>query len=218
MMVKTETLQNCDFIKLIMMLLVVLEHAIAVTNDNWFNLDIQRNDDLHLISWTLDQFHIFAFALISGYIFHYLQVERNHYPLFRDFVKKKAMRLLIPLLFVAIIWVLPMNSVFYGAGFNESLWLLIEGPSQLWFLYMLFGVYIIGWLLSDYIVKLGWLLLPVMAFVYFLGLGGLKYLINPFQIWRVFMFFPFFYLGFMIRREDCRNNYARPRLLIVGGV
>lgn len=215
------TLQNCDFIKLVLMIMVVLEHSIAVSNDNWFNLDIQKDSLLHWISWTLDQFHIYAFVIISGYIFRYLLIEKNHYPDFRGFAWKKAQRLIIPLVFVSIVWTLPINSVYFGSKIKESLWLLIEGPSQLWFLYMLFGVYMVAWMISNLMENKTILLGLIMVICYFVGVVGMQYLPNPFQIWRVLMFLPFFYVGFLLRKMDAKKISetldVKTRIMLVGG-
>ncbi len=216
------TLQNCDFIKLVLMILVVLEHSIAVTNDDWFNLEIPKDSHLHWVSWTLDQFHIFAFVIIAGYIFRYLQVEKNHYPVFGGFIGKKAQRLIVPLLFVSIIWTLPVNAVYFRSGIKESIWLLLEGPSQLWFLYMLFGVYLIGWLMSNLFEQRSALMGVIMIICYFVGVLGMQYLPNPFQIWRVLIFLPFFYVGFLLRKVDANegDEYlgTRARIMLAGGV
>ena len=215
------TLQNCDFIKLVLMVLVVLEHSIAVTNDNWFNLNIQKDSHLHWVSWTLDQFHIFAFVIISGYIFRYLQVEKDHYPSFRKFVGKKIQRLIIPLLFVSVIWTLPINGIYFGSTIKESIWLLIEGPSQLWFLYMLFGVYLIGYHIAPLMERKTVLIAILLVLCYFVGVLGMHYLPNPFQIWRIFMFLPFFYLGFILRKMDAKEDEnqagVRTCVILVGG-
>ena len=221
MTLKTNTLQNSDFIKLVMMVLVVLEHSIAVTTDDWFHLNLEKNIGLHWVGWVLDQFHIFVFAMVSGYIFRYLRIERNHYPDFKLFAKKKAERLLIPLLFVSLVWTLPINSLYFGSGIKECLWLLIEGPSQLWFLYMLFGVYMMAWRFSETMEKLGLKLLPILMVFYFIGYYGFTRLPNPLQIWRIFMFSPFFYLGFLFRKEDADSDEKRGKLrpiLVMGGV
>lgn len=216
-----KTLQNCDFVKLVLMILVVLEHSIAVTNDNWFNLEIQKDSHLRWVSWTLDQFHIFAFVIISGYIFRYLQVEKNHYPVFGGFVGKKAQRLIVPLMFVSLIWTLPVNAVYFGSGIKESIWLLIEGPSQLWFLYMLFGVYMIGWQMSKMFERWSTLIGVIMIICYFVGVLGMQYLPNPFQIWRIFMFLPFFFTGFLLRKMDANkgDEYlgTKTRIMLVCG-
>lgn len=217
------TLQNCDFIKFVLMIMVVLEHSIAVTNDNWFNLDIHKNNNLHWVSWTLDQFHIFAFVIISGYIFRYLQVEKNHYPVFGKFIGRKSQRLIVPLLFVSIIWTLPVNAIYFGSSMKEFIWLLIQGPSQLWFLYMLFGVYLIGWQMSKMFEHRIALIGGGMVVLYFIGILGMRYLPNPFQIWRVFIFLPFFFMGFLLRKmdakgvEECKGTIIRI-MLVVGGV
>ncbi len=63
-------LKNCAFVKTILMLLVILGHACAFWSGHWFteNPMIQSQGLSILYSW-VGSFHIFAFALVSGYIF-----------------------------------------------------------------------------------------------------------------------------------------------------
>lgn len=65
-------LNNSVFVKTILMLLVILGHACAFWSGHWFteNPAIQSQGLNILYSW-VNSFHIFAFALVSGYIFTY---------------------------------------------------------------------------------------------------------------------------------------------------
>lgn len=63
-------LKNCGFFKTILMLLVIAGHACAFWSGNWFtgNPAIQSVGLDAIYSW-INSFHIYAFALVSGYIF-----------------------------------------------------------------------------------------------------------------------------------------------------
>lgn len=84
-------LENSKFVKMILMLLVILGHACAFWSGYWFteNPVIKSNGMNTLYAW-LNSFHIYAFALVSGYIFtykiigggtanlyHFLRTKRN---------------------------------------------------------------------------------------------------------------------------------------------
>lgn len=63
-------LNNCKFTKTILMLIVIFGHAIAFWSGNWFtkNPVIESRYMAVIYSW-VGSFHIYAFALVSGYIF-----------------------------------------------------------------------------------------------------------------------------------------------------
>lgn len=69
---KERELSNCGFVKTILMLLVILGHACAFWSGHWFtdNPALPSRGLNALFEW-LNSFHIYAFALVSGYIFTY---------------------------------------------------------------------------------------------------------------------------------------------------
>lgn len=100
-----KNLDNCIFIKTILMTLVILYHSMIFWGGDWFNVKsvaIQCNVLIYLAQW-LNSFHIYGFVLISGYIFEYLKMKRNRYKKFLAFVVNKIKRLLIPYVFVAFV-------------------------------------------------------------------------------------------------------------------
>ena len=67
-----QVLKNCNFLKTILMLLVILSHACSFWTGNWFAENpVLQSQGLNLISTWIGSFHIYAFALVSGYIFAY---------------------------------------------------------------------------------------------------------------------------------------------------
>ena len=65
-----KSLANSVFVKTILMLLVIIGHACAFWSGHWFteNPAIESRSLSVLYSW-LNSFHIYAFTLVSGYIF-----------------------------------------------------------------------------------------------------------------------------------------------------
>lgn len=63
-------LKNSTFVKSILMIIVIFGHASAFWSGHWFteNPAIQSKGLNVLYSW-INSFHIYAFALVSGYIF-----------------------------------------------------------------------------------------------------------------------------------------------------
>ena len=158
----------------------------------------------YLAGW-LNSFHIYAFTLVSGYIFYHLKYEKGRYARFLPFVVNKAKRLLIPYAFASVFWVIPIHSLFFGFDVGNVLWnyLLAVNPSQLWFLIMLFLVFVICWCLSDFFKKYDWLSFGVVLVAYSIGLVGSAVAPNIFRIWTALCYVPFFWIGFKLRQHGC---------------
>lgn len=145
-------LSNCNYIKAILMLVVVLCHCMSIYDDGGWspyeNIDESWIAGI-LASWT-GTFHVYAFTLVSGYIFYYIKYEKGGYQKYLPFLYNKAKRLLVPYVFIAAVWVVPVYSYFFGTGELIDKFLLGKSPSQLWFLFMLFWVFAIFWWMSDF--------------------------------------------------------------------
>lgn len=150
-------LGNCNFAKTVLMLFVVLCHSAAFYGGNWFSAcpTSEINTFLALLSSWLGTFHVEGFTLISGYIYYHIKYEKKGYPDFREYIRNKSNRLLIPYVSISLFWVIPIGSIFYSYSFYDVIekYVLGESPSQLWFLLMLFNVFLI----YDYVIaKLNW--------------------------------------------------------------
>jgi len=204
---RDQELNNCSFIKAILMIIVVLYHSIAFwLPGGWFNQKpVEKSEILGLIAMWLNSFHIYAFTFVSGYIFFAMKYEYGKYQKYFDFISNKAKRLLIPYCFVSIVWVIPMYIIYFGRDNNifkdiVKKYIFMESPSQLWFLIMLFGLFIIYYPVADLMnrdVKKGIVFSMVM---YALGIICNHFLPNFFQIWTVFRFMIFFYMGVTVRK------------------
>ena len=196
-------LKNCSFIKTVLMLCVVLGHSFCFWGGEWFtnNPAVIVKTLIVFADW-LNTFHIYCFTLISGYIFYHIKYEKGGYNKYIPFLLNKAKRLLIPFVFVAVVWVIPITLFFFDDGIKKIFvnYFLAISPSQLWFLFMLFTLFAIFYPLSDVIQKhvvLGAAI--VGAFYCFSIVGGLL-IPNVFQILRACAYMPFFWLGFVIRQ------------------
>lgn len=126
------------------------------------------------------------------------------YSSYKLFLQNKAQRLLIPYVFVAVIWVIPVSILTMKIGVKEIIWkyVLATNPSQLWFLWMLFGVFAIVWPLRNVMSKnlmTGW---TVSLVIYAVGVVGNYLLPNVFCIWTACQFVPFFFIGVRIREKE----------------
>ena len=63
-------LKNTRFLKTILMLLVILGHACAFWSGSWFTKNpVYASVGLKMIYSWIGSYHIYAFTLVSGYIF-----------------------------------------------------------------------------------------------------------------------------------------------------
>lgn len=200
---KERELKNTSFVKTILMVLIVFYHSIIFLNGKWFtviNIAPGNRCVRYIIDW-LNSFHIYAFTLVSGYLFFYVKYERKGYNSFIPFVVNKVKRLVIPYLFVTVVWAVPIYIFFFKPSLSTVIrrFVLGENPNQLWFLLMLFGVFVIAWPLSDLSVKKYSFWIPIIIFI--IGKVAAHYFPNFFQIWTAFRYFLFFYIGFKIRQN-----------------
>lgn len=197
-------LSNCFFVKTILMILVVLYHSMIFWTGNWFVGEVKYESQLlSIISKWLNSFLMYGFTLVSGYIFYFLKYEQGKYQKFRLFIINKIKRLVIPYIFVSVIWVIPFAVYFFKYDVCDIVikYILGAAPNQLWFLLMLFGVFIIWWMLSDFFVSYNIKGIFLILFFYGVGLVGQYLLPNVFQIFRTFIYLPFFWIGFKVRQN-----------------
>lgn len=209
-------LSNCNFVKTVLMLIVVLYHSIAFWGGGWFtkNPAIASQGLKTLTGW-LNTFHIYGFTLVSGYIFYYIKYEKGGYQDFCSFVSNKAKRLLIPYVFIAAIWAAPIQCLFlhYDLPTVVKNYVLAVSPSQLWFLTMLFVVFVLFWLLSDYFTKHTFGGLVVVLGLYGVGLVAGTKIPNYFSIFTALRYLSFFWLGFKLRQHGTSIVWKIPALL-----
>lgn len=127
--------------KAVAMLLIVLTHSCSVYTGGWFTTPAEESAALGLLAEWLGTVHVPLFVLVSGYIWGYLKIETTHYDNGLHVMRKKVLRLLVPYLFVSLVWAVPFWVYFNGWGQVVKKFVLGTGPSQLWFLLMLFVVF-----------------------------------------------------------------------------
>lgn len=127
------------------------------------------------------------------------------------FLLGKVKRLLIPYFFVMFIWVAPISAYYFNwkLSYLFKKYILCIDPSQLWFLWMLFGVFAIVWPIRKMLMEkpaAGWVIV-VSAY----GVGTImgRMLPNIFCIWTACQYVPFFYIGMRIR---CKEEGGEKRI------
>ena len=107
---KALELKNCTSIKSILMLMIVLYHSMVMYAGGTWGPQARADEApvLGHISEGFNFFLLYAFNLISGYIFYYIKYENDGYQEYLPFLAHKAKRLLVPYAFISVIWVAPV--------------------------------------------------------------------------------------------------------------
>lgn len=201
-----DALAHCDFIKVILMTLVVIGHCAALWGiDGWFNTKPSSPSVLlTFITTFVGEFHIFTFVLVSGYLYSYLKFEKGRYTKFDGFIKSKAKRLLVPFVFTALFWTMPFHWYFFDSDIIDlsKKFIFAQSPAQLWFLMMLFVVFIFAWFMPRNMIDS----LPIgfLSCLIIYGCSSIVYRFIPnyFQISTAMQCFLYFWIGMQIRKHE----------------
>ena len=129
----------------------------------------------------------------------------NHYV---PFLQNKTKRLLVPYVFVTLIWVAPISAYYFNWNFIYVVkkYVFAIDPSQLWFLWMLFDVFAIVWPIRQILLRkpiVGWV--AALA-LYGVGTVGKQMLPNVFCIWTACQYVSFFFIGIRIRIKQEKGD------------
>lgn len=176
-----------------------------------------RADDAFIIGYIaewLNSFHIYTFTMISGYIFYYIKYEKGNYQQYLPFLKNKVLRLLVPYVFVATVWVAPINKILLPNESIIDMFVLGKAPRQLWFLLMLFWVFAVFWLISDVANRHPFLGIIIIGILYIIGF----FVPNYFCLGRGLQYVIYFYAGFLVRKCGFvdRILYKMPSIVYLG--
>ena len=201
-------LENTVFCKTVLMIAVIFCHAIDFWTGKWFTENpIIKSEPLDLLANLIGSFHVYCFVLVSGYLFAF-KLNKGGYNNYQLFIANKAKRLLVPYVFVTIIWVAPISAYFFNwdLGYVIKKYLFAIDPSQMWFLWMLFGVFMIAWPMRKVLIDkpvVGWLISIVF---YGIGIVGKRMFPNIFCIWTACQYVMFFFIGMRIRVKEEKQD------------
>ena len=163
---------------------------------------VYSSKGLLIVAKWFNSFHIYGFTLCSGYLYSFIKNEKNGYQVYKEFVSTKFKRLIIPYIFAAVIWTVPISIFVDGLKTSDIIerYVFVTNPSQLWFLWMLFDVFVIVWPLNRYLQKDACaVFVSVVSFL--VGVAGSALLPNIFRIWTAFSYWPFFVIGMKLREK-----------------
>ena len=107
-------------------------------------------------------------------------------------------------MFVALVWVAPISAYFFNWDliYLVKKYLFAIDPSQLWFLWMLFGVFIIVWPIRELLIETPVAGYGISFFLYGIGLIGRRIVPNIFCAWTACQYVLFFFIGMRIRTKE----------------
>lgn len=211
-------LKEFNHLKATMMLLIIMYHSIALwLPEGWFNqAPEKKNISFSILAQWLNLIHIYVYIFISGYIYSYLRFSKRKYNTFREFVKKKICRLIIPYITFGTFWCIPFYILFYQPNFEKIMknYILGYAPAQLWYLLMLFVLFLIIYFPSKLIIKSSMILLHFTCFTIYLSYIAVSTCLNfPFQILSAIKFIPFFIYGMNFEKYD--KNFCKKKIAFI---
>ena len=217
---KKDELVFCAPIKTVMMLLVVLYHSCALWMGGWFGEPATPSEVIGVFARWLNTFHVPTFVFLSGCLYAFLKTETDKYGKASAVIKKKVKRLLVPYIFVCAVWAIPFWVFYFGPDKVVSKYMLAGGPSQLWFLVMLFVLFILFELLwkivGERIVCFSVPALLGMLVLFCLGcVAGKAMPINMFQLSSALQYALIFWLGMAFRLHSNEGFWRVPSFLLV---
>lgn len=157
-MKKNTDLEFINFLYVIGALLVVLGHATANFLGNWGPPNLIESSSAVLVHDYIYTFHMPLFFCISGFVYKF-NLQKSKYKEFIPFVKNKFKRLLIPYFVIGLLYVSPIKLIvgdYTINGFIRDVFIniiLAAGPSQLWYLFTLFNIFMIFFFLNKYLLQ-----------------------------------------------------------------
>lgn len=215
---KSNELNNCTYVKGLLVISIVLYHSMLIfASSTWFRVPSQPSAVFDILARFLNSFHIYTFTFISGYIYSFICFEEGRYNNNVKFWKNKFKRLVVPYIFMTLLWGLPV----YYHFFTTDIWNIMEkffladSPEQLWFLLMIFWVFVIYHFISRWIDKHFMICTLLIAALYLIGTIW-DYTLDYFQFFKGLQFILFFHVGVCWRKfsgGDCRI-YKIPSALL----
>ena len=154
-----------------------------------------------LTEW-IYSFHMPAYFCLSGTVFS-MELKKNRYSSVSNLIREKAKRLLIPLLFVWLVWNIPIKML---AGYYDGLahplmmaviQIIFPNAVYLWFLEALFFCFVMDYVIEKHIKNVGqqFMLVGTLALI---GLGFYKYARQIAPFGNPFRWLIWFWIGHFI--------------------
>ena len=205
-------LNNISLLRVFAILMVVLGHSMVVYQYNWgIYTPLVRSSFFNALKTYMDIFQMPLFIFISGYMYYYGKNECGKYKNAGKFSFDKVKRLLVPYICIALLYVLPIRMItsYKGYSGNNVLEVIYKyiltglDSGHLWYLLAIFEIFIVFYLLESIINKIS----TPASFIVIACASIISYKFpQVFQISSSIHYFMFFYLGYVIRKNE--KNFA----------
>lgn len=200
-----------DLLRVICIFLLVAFHSFAIYTGSW----TEPHGTQHISAYYWFGKFCYSFMLplwvfISGFLWGHQVIEKEKEQKFRQLVKKKAQKLLLPCYIFGLLYLLFTDKI-SSLTTPSGIFSFLSGELHLWFLPMLFWVFIISYLLlkiqiKDYVLLGILFLISIIAWnVKSLGIGG------------AFHYLLYFQLGFMtVKYKTNINVWCKSKVILYG--
>ena len=218
---QTDRRYDLDILRILLTVLVVLGHASYYTINTKFGgihydrilSDMMVQDaGFHkattLLTEWIYSFHMPAYFCLSGTVFS-MELKKNRYSSASKLIREKTKRLLIPLLFVWLVWNIPIKML---AGYYDGLahplmmsviQIIFPNAVYLWFLEALFFCFVMDYVMEKHIKNIvqQFIIVGTLALI---GLGFYKYARQIVPLGNPFRWLIWFWIGHFI--DDILNE------------
>lgn len=161
-----KTFDDIVLLRAIATVLVVISHCLYIYT--YGPLSTLQVPDLTFFRWLVTDFIVKCnmplFVFMSGFLFAYQYHEKRRFVKFSNLIKSKSKRLLLPYLVM-----LPLTIISLNEPLQLNLLTLLCPIGHLWFLMMLFGCMIAGWVIMSLKLDKPKAIIPLMGFLYILA-------------------------------------------------
>lgn len=213
---KKDFLDNIDYLRGMLALLVVVGHAMTIYVGDYAGHKMVTSIVGSNLRSIIYSFHMPAFMAISGYLFYFEIQKGTNFALF---VRKKIKRLIIPFIIVFYFWRKPLffianTSLYVGMSATQIIkeYLSLRTTGALWFLYVLFLIFIIQKVLINYVWKNN---KTVISFFFLLMLANIVSYKFTGPIHHLMLFSVYFFIGNLIHKHNKNLHHFLPLSSIV---
>lgn len=183
-------------------LVVILGHCIIIFDPEWrqaygYNYDYDSTF-LYKVKCIINTFQMELFYGISGFCFFY---TINKGKSFKQIIRDKIWRILIPYVSIAFLWMIPLRLTFKYPNYTDMKLMeiitnvfMVREVGHLWFLPVLFVMFVVASLTKN--VRNIYILAIIISASFFLSC--LSVLIANYTLRLVCKYFFFFYAGYLL--------------------
>ena len=195
-------------IRTLAIIIVVLGHSIILYSSSWNVYTTKYNIlFLDILKDIINIVQMPIFFSLSGFLFfNYMTKKDNHN--YINFIKKKAFRLLIPFVSVALIWMIPIRKIINLSSYNNlSLFVILKNlflgkdTGHLWYLPTLFIIFVMMFYIGKFLIKNKNIKKDCLSLIILLILSTHSFDFYIYQyINSAFMYLLYFYIGWLINK------------------